>query len=181
MGSYRLTASGAVGDCAFPDGSVSLAPFTFTFALSTGSPDASDVTLTLDGCESRASDCPRAATWDGQLLASTASAPRTIVGCACAFTVTETIDLALLSRSQSAAVGGVCPAAALDGGVPAPNDAGILAPSLGDGGFDSILACGTLAVGYAPSSDGGAASDGGLPCGGCAACTERFALIGARR
>ena len=62
----------------------------------------------------------------------------------CQMKQVQTATLALLSPSQSAAVGDVCPTAFQDGGVPAEDeDAGIFRPRRGDdGGFDAVLACG---------------------------------------
>ena len=59
---------------------------------------------------------------------------------------TASYNLALLSRSQSAAVGEMCPPNPLDGGVPPEDpDAGITLPrATADAGFDVRRACGEL-------------------------------------
>lgn len=65
----------------------------------------------------------------------------------CEMKQVQTATLALLSESQSRALGDDCPATALDGGVPgADEDAGITLPRRIDGGFDAVRACGELQV-----------------------------------
>ncbi len=65
----------------------------------------------------------------------------------CEMRLVQTGTLALLSESQSKALGDVCPTHALDGGVPGLNeDAGIALPGTTDAGFDAVRACGELKV-----------------------------------
>ncbi len=56
--------------------------------------------------------------------------------------------LALVSPSQNAALGEMCPTTALDGGLPPPDaDAGIFLPTFNDdGGFNAVRACGEQTV-----------------------------------
>ena len=119
----------------------------------------------------------RDAGWDGAVLSSTATAPRVYSGCDCATYVDETIELALLSASQAAATGEVCPPDALDGGVPAPDaDAGLTPPHTVENGFDARLACGRMrTVVRADPTDGGACP------AKCDGCTVRYLLTGERR
>jgi hypothetical protein len=186
LGVYALYADPQVlpdvdgGDGGFwPDcqlGEVNTAPFTFEATLTRQS-DGSAAWMTLAGYS-------RDATWDGQVMTSTAVADRVFNECAtCNLRIAETITLALLSQSQAAAVGLRCPASPLDGGVPAPrSDAGVLAPSFTDAGFDAVLACGTLTTELEEAPDAGqdGGVDGGCPAI-CLACTTRFVLTGARR
>lgn len=81
--------------------------------------------------------------------------------------------LALLSPSQGAALGDVCPTNALDGGIPVPDaDAGIFAPGIGaDGGFDAVRACGELVVKITGE---------GFCDPACYACDVRYRIAGER-
>jgi hypothetical protein len=58
----------------------------------------------------------------------------------------ERVDVAVLSRSQAEALGGVCPANPLDFGVvPMPTaDGGIKLPSQTPQGFDAVRLCGEM-------------------------------------
>jgi len=148
------------------------AAFDFDLALSMDE-DAGQPYVTLSAGYSRL------ATWDGQVVRSRADARRYFEQCSeCVTRVQEDIDVALLSRSQSAAVGNGCPANPLDGGVPPPDDAGIEAPGQRPEGFDALLACGELRTEVLV--------DQGLPDGGpcpsiCAACRTFYLLRGERR
>jgi hypothetical protein len=93
---------------------------------------------------------PHPATWDGGTITATYSARRSFSECSC-FTspdpstrqlgtliMTETISVALLSKSQNDAVGGDC-------SMPLLADAGVTPPgTVEGGGFDAVRACGTL-------------------------------------
>jgi hypothetical protein len=153
---------------------VFLAAFDFDMALSSEVIDGGEV-----GYMTLSPNYPRSATWDGQVMRSTADARRYFEECnECVTRVEETIDVALLSRSQSDAVGNSCPANPLDGGVPQPNDAGIIPPGPRDQGFDALLACGELHTQVLV--------DEGLPDGGpcpekCGACRTTYVLSGERR
>lgn len=114
-------------------------------------------------------DVSRDASFDGQYVDSTFTAQRTFKNC-CGDKgqLTERFRVALLSRSQSLALGGVCPPDALDGGIPGP-DAGVTLP--GDNGvaFDALRACGILEDVVGPGE-----------CG-CTPCTLRYPLSGVRK
>ncbi|MCA3010814.1 MAG: hypothetical protein INH41_00290 [Myxococcaceae bacterium] len=158
--------------CELPE--VSLAPFRFD-AVFTRDPETGAAWLTLGG------GYPRDAGWDGQVLDSVASARRLFPSCrACPATVaTERLTVALLSLSQSEAVGRRCPPAPLDGGVPRPNgDGGLTGPRTGDEGFDALYACGEL--GFSVALVEPAASDSECE-PACADCAVRFTLVGERR
>lgn len=171
MGSYFVNASRVSdGGCALEE--VTGAAFGFDLGLS-ANPDAGEYFMTLQGGHSRA------ASWDGQVVRSTESARRYFRQCSeCVTRVEETIELSLLSLSQAEAVGNACPANPLDGGVPAPDGAGITPPGPRDQGFDAILVCGELSTRVLV--------DEGLPDGGpcpaeCSACTMTYTLAGERR
>ncbi len=180
MGTYALAATGGVRSYELDGGvvagasceleEVTAADFGFEAVLTRDS--ASDgAWVTLNGYS-------RPGTWDGQVLHREASASRVFAACErCATRVVEVLSLALLSRSQDEALGGACPANALDGGVPAPDDAGITAPVQRATGFDAVRACGVLetVVVALGEQDGGACDP---KCGGC---TVRYQLRGDRR
>lgn len=171
MGYYAVNATLA-GDAGCALEEVTGAPFSFNVALS-ANPDAGETFMTLEG------GYPRDASWDGQVVRSTETARRYFRECTeCVTRVEETIALSLLSLSQADAVGNRCPANPLDGGVPAPDDAGVTPPGPRDQGFDAILACGELRTRVLV--DEGLA-DGG-PCPSvCSACTMTYMLAGERR
>jgi len=141
---------------------------------------AFDGTLSWDPTSGQTWFTFQGGTWDagfdGQNVIASGSAARTFAACCAAVQLVETMDVALLSVSQTQAVGGGCPANPLDGGVPAPNDAGITAPGSTPVGFDALLACGTLTDQVALGS-GAASCDAGL----CVACTWRYSVSGVRR
>jgi hypothetical protein len=130
------------------------------------SEDEGKVWLTLGGAV-------REAEFDGQVASSTHSAPRQFPECECAtVTMSETLKVALLSRSQHLAAGSACPPNPLDGGVPAPDpDAGVTPPGRTDRGlFDAVRACGELIDEIVPG-------DGCV----CAGCTVRYSVEGRRK
>lgn len=88
------------------------------------------------------------ATWDGQRLRATYTAQRNFSQCSCGradagsrtvVTMEETIDVVIVSQSQSEAAGGCVETPPVD------PDAGIVRPdTTPGGGFDAVRACGTL-------------------------------------
>jgi hypothetical protein len=166
LGTYGLHADAADRACQLAE--VSAASFDFEVRLARTGEDGG-ATLAVGGYA-------RGASWDGQVVRSTASAERVFAACPCGLSISETISLALLSQSQAEAGGLRCPPRPLDGGVPAPDaDAGITRPAFSAGGFDAILACGELSTRLELVPDGGACP------AGCVPCTTRFALTGVRR
>lgn len=148
----------------------------------TGADFTFDAILTRESTSSRAwitlAGYSREGTFDGQVLTSQAEASRVFAACAeCSTRVVETISVALLSRSQNEALGGVCPADALDGGVVVDADAGIVGPGQTAQGFDSVRLCGelTTAVVALGLVDGGECDP---LCGGC---VVHYQLRGDRR
>ena len=112
----------------------------------------------------------RDAGFDGLYFVSEHAAPRQFAECGTSCdktTVDETIQLAVLSRTQDEALGSRCPPNPLDGGVPPP-DGGVLPPHPIPGGFDAVRACGELLDVVIP--DGGSCS--------CTGCTMVFQVEG---
>jgi hypothetical protein len=149
-----------------PINEIPTADFTFegTFSRDRGSGAA---WLTLNGV-------PRPAAFDGQYVTSSSTADRQFKaygdgGQVGPGQVTETLRVALLSRSQSQALGGACPPDALSGGLPQGH--GVTPPGSTPTGFDALLACGVLVDGVAPEDGGGTG----------AGCTLRYPLTGIRR
>lgn len=200
MGQYAMTASqGSVGYLddagqlidaglppdAGPDGGVVDAgppPPRCTLVEVTGADFSFDAILTRDSASQTAwmtlNTYSREGTFDGQVLTTTAEANRVFAACSkCSTRVVETISVAVLSRSQIEAAGGLCPENPLDGGVPFDPDAGIVAPSSTQQGYDGVRLCGELtttviALGIADGEECDA------ECGGC---TVRYRLRGDRR
>lgn len=140
MGTYGFHAEWIPAPfCGLPDISTASIDFAGTFSRFR---DGGAVFLTLNGV-------PRDAGFDGQIATSTHAAARTFLlpdsgSCApCDMKLVETLAVALLSRSQSQALGDRCPSNPLDGGVPGP-DAGVTFPGTTPTGFDSVRACGEL-------------------------------------
>lgn len=152
IGTYAFTATQTAGDCAFteqPDGG-----FTYTGTLSFN-PGTTEGFITIN-------EVSRDGGFDGAVMDATAHANRVFAQCECDndVVVTERITVALLSASQRAAVpDGGCPADPLDGGVPSPNDAGILGPGVRANTFDAPLACGVQTEQIVPGA--------GCKCTGC--------------
>jgi len=180
MGTYELTAEvvklrdGGLDpdyqDCLAKNPGMAELPsesFPFQFVL-TRNPDTNEVFLTLGGVT-------RTATFDGQFVESTFVARREFATCCVddegqnEGQLEERIRVALLSRSQSVALGGRCPRDALDGGVPGP-DAGVTPPGSTGTGFDALRACGELIDIVRPGD-----------CGKCSVCTLRYPITGVRR
>ncbi len=141
MGSYAFHAEWIPTDPACVLRDVSSSPIDFTGSFSRFR-DGGGVFLTLN-------DVPRDAGFDGQIVTSTHSAPRTFSladggTCGgCQMRLYESLTVALLSKSQSAALGDKCPPNPLDGGIPGP-DAGVSLPGSTSTGFDAVRACGIL-------------------------------------
>lgn len=188
LGDYSIAANpvsaladGGVGELR-PDGGlwcplvdVSPTPFRFS-ATVTRESSTGQAWLTLGG------GYPRDAGWDGQVLDSSAAVRRLFPSCGgCRPTIaTERIRFALMSRSQSEAVGGACPEHPLDGGVPLPPgpDGGIVSPAQTVEGFDALYACGELRFSVA-LQDAGAPEPECSP--GCDDCVVNYTLVGERR
>ncbi len=140
MGLYQFHAEPVMISCGLPD--ISSASFDFSGTYSRFR-DGGGVFLTIN-------DLSRDAGFDGQVVTSSHSAPRTFklpdggtCSTTCEMRVVETLKVALLSKSQSTAVGDRCPANPLDGGVP-NDDAGVRLPGSTETGFDAVRACGDL-------------------------------------
>lgn len=146
--------------------------FSFDMVL-TRDPDSDAAWVTLN-------NYPRAATFDGQYFSSEGEAARVFSQCSkCSVRMVETMNFAVLSRSQFNALMSVCPLEPLDGGVPAPNeDAGITTPSRTEQGFDGVRLCGELVMTLRSVN----ADDETTECASdCQGCTVRYQLQGGRR
>jgi hypothetical protein len=173
LGQFELSAEPVSSSCSYAEVPAGSLPFTLQVRRAL---DGGAVTVTLNGLT-------RPASFDGQVLRTAFEAPRVFADCACSaeqrdagcacsgVTLTETLEVALASLSQDQALGGNCPANALDGGMPAPNeDAGIFLPTTTVRGFDAVRACGELVDDIQPA-------EGCF----CAACSMRYAVRGVRR
>lgn len=171
MGSWAMTAdSFSRGACRV--GEVTDTGFTFDLVLTRDSKtDAAWVTLAGHS---------REGTFDGQYLVNEASATRTFPSCSeCDTLMFERIEVAVLSSSQSSALGSACPDTVLeDGGVPAPNDAGITGPGQTALGFDAARLCGFLTTRLQST---GTHADGGDCAVDCSDCEVKYKLRGDRR
>lgn len=169
IGTFLFRAEPLVIDCGLgevPDGG-----FDFQGTLSHHR-DSTQAYITVNGYA-------RDAGFDGQVLVSQHMAPRTFSGCGrCQTQVRETISVAVVSKSQSAALGDKCPDNPLDGGVPAGgSDAGITGPGTTATGYDAVRVCGELLdeVVSATTVDM-------MDCSAmCSTCTLRYRLSGERR
>jgi len=161
IGTYAFTATQTSGDCAFseqPDGG-----FTYTATLSFN-PDTTQGFVTIN-------DVSRDGGFDGTVMDAPATGSRVFSECECnSVVVNERITVALLSASQRAATDGGCPANPLDGGVPAPDDAGILGPGERNDAFDAPLACGVQTDEIVPGE--------GCKCTGC---SLQYSLSGVKQ
>jgi hypothetical protein len=187
LGLYSIAAEPSVNDgrpeSLRPDGGlwcplVDVAPVPFRFnATVTRDSSTGQAWLTLGA------GYPRDAGWDGQVLESVAAVRRLFPSCSgCRPTIaTERIRFALMSRSQSEAVGRACPAHPLDGGVPLPPgpDGGIVGPGQTSAGFDALYACGELEFSVALQDAGGEPEPGCAA--GCDDCVVKYTLVGERR
>lgn len=122
---------------------------------------------------------PHEASFDGQVVRVVSRAERHFAACIpadqperteCAKVfVEETLEVALLSRSQNDALGGRCPAEAPWDGVPVPDGAEIHGPGTTPTGFDAVRACGVLVDRLLPEAD----------C--CTPCSVAYRVEGVRR
>ncbi len=169
LGTWAFTAVPEAISCALAD--VPDAGFQFSGTY-TRNRDGGQVFLTLNGVS-------RNANFDGQVVSSELTAARSFAECMpCTTEVQETLRVSILSRSQSEAAGNICPERPLDGGTPAPNDAGtITAPGPTNNGFDAVRACGELVdqVIAKPPAGGAACNP---KCGGC---SLRYRITGERK
>lgn len=167
MGLYQFHAEPQSLVCGLPDLPANGFDFAGTYSRFR---DGGAVFLTLNGIS-------RDAGFDGQVITSSHSAPRTFKlpdggSCApCEMRVVETIAVALLSKSQSSAVFDRCPADPLDGGLPGP-DAGVTLPGSTSTGFDSVRACGTLYEQIISE---------GVACDPICSCLLQFRVVGERK
>jgi hypothetical protein len=162
IGSYAFTATQTGGDCAFteqPDGG-----FTYTATLSFN-PGTTEGFVTIN-------DVSRDGGFDGTVMDAPATGSRVFEKCACnTVVVNERITVALLSESQRAQLpDGACPPNPLDGGVPAPNDAGVFGPGERSNHFDAPLACGVQTDEIVPGA--------GCKCTGC---SLQYSLSGVKQ
>lgn len=184
MGTYAMSATGGVrgflGDAGAgePDAGaptcelVEITADDFTFdAVLTRDSTSERAWVTLNGYSSEG-------TFDGQVLTRQTEASRVFAACSkCSTRVVETMTVAVLSRSQIEAAGGQCPAHALDGGVAAPDDAGITGPRQTPQGYDAVRLCGELTTLVVADGLG----DGGACDPMCGGCTVGYQLRGERR
>lgn len=188
LGTYSFTATRVDGGC---EGLKEMAEDAFQFSgtVTRCLPDSTSAPCAAhpNGAFFTRENVDRDAGFDGQLLdVYPITAPITLTACGSERTrIVDGMRVALFSASQATAVGApfFCPPNALDGGVPAPDDAGITAPGPGPNGFDAPFACGELVDTIINDDfDGGAGrcrTDAGiaLPTG---TCTVVFKLQGVR-
>lgn len=168
MGQYVMNASGGQVSCQLEE--VTGAGFEFE-AILTRESTSERAWMTLAGYS-------REGTFDGQVLRTAAEVTRVFDACSnCKTRLTETITVAVLSRSQIDAAAGQCPADALDGGVAAPNDAGITGPGQTSEGYDAVRLCGELVTVVSAER----LSEGVTCPAECDGCTVRYQLRGERR
>ncbi|MBS1148488.1 MAG: hypothetical protein H6Q89_186 [Myxococcaceae bacterium] len=166
MGLYQFRADPVSIACGLPDIPGGGFEFSGTFSRFR---DGGAVFLTLNGIA-------RDAGFDGQIVTSRHSAARTFKlpdggACApCEMRVVESLSVALVSKSQSSAVGDRCPANPLDGGLPAA-DAGVTLPGSTETGFDAVRACGELTEQIVGSGT----------CDPLCACLLQYRLVGERK
>lgn len=170
IGTYELKVKPVSGACLISGIQTKEYGFTATLSRSVdgGRTFFSDGTETYD------------AGFDGQF----ASYGQTVVGtfglvdggsCApCEMKYTQSGNFALLSPSQNAAAGDMCPANPLTGGVTTDEDAGVVAPQpAADGGYDAVRMCGEIAV---------RVTGEGINCDpNCYACTANYRVTGTKR
>lgn len=180
MGQYAIKATG--GAPLLPDGGLDRPPECPMLEEVTGADFDFDVVLTRESSSQRAwvtlAGYSREGTFDGQVVTSEASANRVFEACSkCSTRVVETISVAVLSTSQSEALGDACPESPLDGGVVANPDAGVLPPGKTSQGYDAVRVCGELTTQVVAQGQ----VDGGACEPQCDGCTVRYSLRGARR
>ena len=163
VGTYHFAATPVSGSCPYSD--VPSGGFSFDATLSRDSASG-NTWVTINSVT-------RDAGFNGQTSVSTLTAPRRFVECDGGDTqVTETLSFAVLSQSQFAAAGKQCPARPLDGGVPAPDDAGVLLPGLRGGAWDAVRGCGELVDALVPDNP---------DTNKCISCTLTYAVDGTRK
>src|SRR5262249_444463 len=166
MGTFNFTATPVFLSCTLTE--VPSDGFTFEATFSRNKSPGTEAFITSFGSS-------RAATFDGQFVASELVAPRTftnrMVSCG-SINVDRTNLGALLSASQAALLTSTCPSTDVlfDGGIPGP-DAGAALPSSQSSGFDAVHACGTL--------DDVTLPDAGNLCGG--QCVLSYTVDGKRK
>lgn len=176
MGTYAFSAQQPVADvagCALldPEAGGIVGGFDFEAVLSRDR-DAGEAWYTL-----RETSHP--GTFDGQIFRVTSSAPRRFPSCVpadapdraeCAeVQVEETLEVALLSRSQNDALDGRCPEGAPEVGIPAPDGASLTAPDTTPTGFDAVRVCGRMVDRLIPAE------------GCCVPCSVTHRIQGVRR
>lgn len=176
MGTFEFRAERVGGSCDFaeikPD-----AGFAFT-ALFSRFRDAGLYFVTIGGI-------PHEAAFDGQRVTATYTAQRVFrqcggcsgfdAGAPAVVTMTETLAVTLVSRSQSDAVGGCTE------NPPVDPDAGVVLPgSTPEGTFDAVRACGILTEGVRLMPPATSFAPGSCE-SQCNACTFEFSIAGDRR
>lgn len=169
IGSFTFSATPVSSDCSLTAIPPVGADGGFTFdAILSRDPSSTKAFMRIGNVEQDAG-------FDGQLFTYAGSAPRHFIECGGAcdpVPVVETFSAVLLSSSQNAAVGGVCPPDALDGGVPLGSpDGGISPPCPSSDGCDAVRACGVLVDVVSP--DGGRCQ--------CSTCTVQYAVEGQKK
>lgn len=176
MGTYAFSAQAPVADvegCALlnPDAGGTDEGFDFEAVLSRDEA-AGEAWYTL-----RETSHP--ASFDGQVFRVTSIAPRRFPSCVpvdaperteCAdVQVEETLEVALLSRSQNDALGGNCPDGAPEVGIPLPDGGAVTGPDTTPTGFDAVRVCGRMVDRMIPAE------------GCCAPCSVTHRIQGVRR
>lgn len=176
MGTYAFVAQQPVADvpaCALldPEAGGSSDGFGFEAVLSRDK-EAGEAWYTL-----RETSHP--ASFDGQVFRVTSVAVRRFPSCVpvdaperaeCAdVQVEETIEVALLSRSQNDALDGRCPEGAPETGIPVPDGVTLTAPDTTPTGFDAVRVCGRMVDRIIPAE------------GCCAPCSVTHRIQGVRR
>lgn len=176
MGTYAFTAAQPVADaqdCGLldPEAGGLGEPFDFVAVLSRDV-EAGEAWYTL-----RETSHP--ASFDGQVFRVTSRAERRFPSCGpaegstetkCAdVVVEETLEVALLSRSQNDALSGDCPEGAPESGIPAPDGVDITGPGTTPTGFDAVRVCGRMVDRLIPKE------------GCCAPCSVTHRVGGVRR
>ncbi len=133
MGTFDFQAALEERRCALDDFADAFS-FQGTFSRD---PDGGQVFFTLG-------EVTREGAFDGQRVVTTHVAPRRFESCGCPdlTSLSERLDVALLSRAQNDVLENRCPAP--DGGLPLDEDGGIRRPGSTPSGFDAVRACGTL-------------------------------------
>src|SRR5690606_916400 len=176
MGTYAFSAQAPVADvpgCALLDPEVGGVADGFDFeAVLARDKDAGAAWFTL-----RETSHP--ASFDGQVFRVTSIAPRRFPSCVpadaperveCAdVQVEETLEVALLSRSQNDALDGRCPEGAPEIGIPLPDGETLTAPDTTPTGFDAVRVCGRMVDRIIPVE------------GCCAPCSVTHRIQGVRR